>query len=108
MAGYSGTPLWKKLGYRAGLVALVESAPEGYLELLALPGNVVPKWTNVTSEQLGLVHLFVTKVATLENRLKTLRKGIPPDCMVWVSWPKKASKVATDVTENRVRDAALP
>jgi hypothetical protein len=108
MVGYSGTPLWKKLGYRAGLVAHVESTPSGYVDSLALPSDVVPKWTNRLSQRIGLVHLFVTKFSTLESRLKTLRKGIAPECMVWVSWPKKASGMATDVTEDRVRDAALP
>jgi hypothetical protein len=108
MVGYSGTPLWKKLGYRAGLVALVESTPSGYLDSLALPGDVAPKWTKRLSQRIELVHLFVTKFSTLESRLKTLRKGIAPECMVWVSWPKKASGMATDITEDRVRDAALP
>jgi hypothetical protein len=108
MVGYSGTPLWKKLGYGGGLVALVKSAPSGYVDSLALPGDVAPKWTNRLSQRIGLVHLFVTKFSTLESRLKTLRKGIAPECMVWVSWPKKASGVATDVTEDRVRHAALP
>ena len=108
MVGYSGTPLWKKLGYRAGLVAHVESTPAGYVDSLTLPADVVPKWTNRLSPRIGLVHLFVTKFSTLESRLKTLRKAIAPECMVWVSWPKKASGMATDVTEDRVRDAALP
>ena len=108
MTGYSGTPLWKKLGYRVGLVALVESAPSGYVDSLALPGEVVPKWANRLSQRIGLVHLFVTEFSRLERRLKTFRKGIAPECMVWVSWPKKASGVATDVTEDRVREAALP
>ena len=108
MAGYSGTPLWKKLGYRAGLEALVESAPSAYVDSLALPAEVVPRWASRLSQDIGLVHLFVKKFSTLERRLKTLRKGIAPECVVWVSWPKKTSGVATDVTENRVRDAALP
>jgi hypothetical protein len=108
VVGYSGTPLWKKLGYRAGLVALVESAPSAYVDSLALPAEAVPKWTNRLSPRVGLVHLFVTKLSTLESRLMTLRKGIAPECMVWVSWPKQASGVATDVTEDRVRDVSLP
>lgn len=108
MAGYSGTRLWKKLGFRAGLVALVQSAPSGYVESLGLPDDVVPEWTKALSQQTGLVHLFVTKFSTLEGRLKTLRKSIAPDCIVWISWPKKTSGVATDVTEDRVREAALP
>ena len=108
MAGYSGTPLWKKLGYRTGMVALVESAPSGYVSSLALPSDVAPEWSNRLSQRIGLVHLFVTKLSLLENRLKALRKSIAPACSVWVSWPKKSSGIATDVTEDRVRDAALP
>lgn len=108
MVGYSGTPLWKKLGYRAELMALVESAPSGYADLLALPSDVVPKWTNRLNRRIGLVHLFVTEFSTLGKRLKTLRKSIAPECMVWVSWPKKTSGFTTDLTEERVRDAALP
>ncbi len=107
-AGYSGTPLWKKLGYRTGIVALVESAPAGYVNALALPKDVAPEWSNRLSQRVGLVHLFVTKFSALENRLRSLRKNIAPACTVWVSWPKKSSGIATDVTEDRVRDAALP
>ena len=108
MAGYSGTPLWKKLGYRPGIVALVESAPPGYAESLSLPREVVPEWRQRVDQRTGLVHVFVTAFSSLEQRLKSLRKSMAPECVVWVSWPKKASGVATDVTEDRVRDAALP
>jgi hypothetical protein len=108
MAGYSGTPLWKKLGYQSGIVAFVESAPPRYAESLSLPSDVVPEWSKRVDERTRLVHVFVTRFSSLENRLKSLRKSIAPECMIWVSWPKKASGVATDVTEDRVRDAALP
>lgn len=108
MAGYSATPLWKKLGYRPGIAALVESAPPGYAESLGLPREVVPEWGQRMDQRIGLVHVFVTTFSSLERRLKSLRKSMAPECVVWISWPKKASGVATDVTEDRVRDAALP
>ena len=54
MVGYSGTPLWKKLGYRAGLVALIESAPSAYVDSLALPADVVPRWASRLSQDIGL------------------------------------------------------
>lgn len=59
-------------------------------------------------QRIGLVHVFVATFSSLERRLKSLRKSMAPECVVWISWPKKASGVATDVTEDRVRDAALP
>ncbi|MEO6001764.1 MAG: DUF3052 domain-containing protein [Opitutus sp.] len=108
MAGYSSTPLWKKLGYRAGIVAHVESAPTDYVASLNLPADVAPEWGSRVGRDTALVHLFVTGRASLEQRLKSLRKTIPSDCAVWVSWPKKASRVPTDVTEDVIRDVALP
>lgn len=108
MTGYSGTPLWKKLGYRHGIVAYAESAPAGYVASLGLPAGVAPEWGLRVGRDTNLVHLFVTSRASLATRLKSLRTTIPSDCAVWVSWPKKASGVTTDVTENLIRDVALP
>ena len=108
MAGYSGTPLWKKLGYRHGSGACAESAPTGCVASLDLPSDVAPAWGMRVGRDTKLVHLFVTSRAALAKRLKSLRKTIPSDCAVWVSWPRKASGVATDVTENLIREVALP
>lgn len=108
MAGYSGTPLWKKLGYRPDIVAQVESAPTGYVASLKLPAEVAPEWSSRMRRDTRLVHLFVTSRGSLTKRLKSLRTTIPSDCAVWVSWPKKGSGVATDVTENVIRSVALP
>ena len=108
MAGYSKTPLWKKLGYKPGIGALVDGAPAGYLELLELPADCVVTWIRKPREELGLVHLFSGEASSLKKKLAALRKLIASDGMIWVSWPKKASGVETDITEDTVRAIALP
>jgi hypothetical protein len=108
MAGYSGTPLWKKLGYRPGARAFVLGAPAGYRKLLELPALVKVTWPARRGKGMGFVHVFSTRARELEGELARLRRGIAPDGVVWVSWPKKASRVQTDVTEDRIREIALP
>ena len=101
-AGYSGTPLAKKLGFKAGMEVVLLGAPEGF----EVPEDVV------VSARLGpgkdMVIAFVRERAVLAERVAALRKAIAPDGMVWVAWPKKASKVPTDVTEDVVREVVLP
>jgi hypothetical protein len=106
-AGYSGTPLPRKLGFKPGMRAAVLGAPEGFGATLGdLPDGVV------VTPRLGgakdLVIVFVTERADLARRVEALRRAIAPDGMVWVAWPKKASKVPTDLTEDVVRDVVLP
>jgi hypothetical protein len=108
MAGYSETPLWKKLGYRPGIVARVESAPSGYVASLDLPADLAPKWSSRVGRDTELVHLFVTRGDALAKRLQALRTAIPSDCTIWVSWPKKSSGMPSDLTENSIRALALP
>ena len=108
MAGYSGTPLWKKLGYKNGVVAFTEGAPSEYNNLLGLPSDISVKWTNRPNAGIGFVHLFTSSKSELKTKLECFRKLIAPDGMIWVSWPKKSSGVATDMTEDIVRDIALP
>ena len=106
-AGYSGTPLARKLGIGPGAVVCVLEAPANYRELLApLPEGVrlVPK----VSAGATLVHAFAVKRATLEATLRVCRGAIAADAAVWVSWPKKAAKVPTDITEDKIRESALP
>lgn len=106
-AGYSGTPLAKKLGISEGCLVVIYNAPDNYLDLLKpLPPHVV--FNNMVSEQTDMVHVFTDSKAELGSILKGLRTAIKPDGMVWVSWPKKASKVPTDITEDTIRDIALP
>ncbi|HVZ63487.1 MAG TPA: hypothetical protein VG936_02780 [Lacunisphaera sp.] len=108
MAGYSANPLWKKLGYKPGTCAWVHSAPRHYRELLQLPDEVSVKWLARPGATLSLAHVFITDSAALRRQLPALRRQIVPDGMIWVSWPKKTSGVASDVTEDTVRAVALP
>ena len=107
VAGYSGTPLAKKLGIASGSRVLVIGAPAGYAEWLApLPEDVafVGKLTGDTA----IIHLFCDQRADLARELARLRKAIAPAAAVWVSWPKKSAKVPTDITEDTIREVALP
>src|SRR5689334_7914517 len=108
MAGYSGTPLWKKLGYRDDMVAYVDGAPKGYVKSLALPSDMSVKWDGQAKAGIGFVHLFASSRSELKTKVQRFRKLIAPDGVIWVSWPKKSSGVETDVTENVVREVALP
>ena len=106
MAGYSGTPLLKKLGLAAGAVAFVSGEPKEYWDWLSpLPDNVSVK-TRLTSG-LNFVHLFVKSSSDYKKEVLKASASIKPDGMIWISWPKKSSKVPTDLNENVIRDFAL-
>jgi hypothetical protein len=105
--GYSGTPLVRKLGVRAGMRVVLLQAPPGLLDRLApLPDAVVVE--SRLQPQAQLVLLFVTRRIELVSRLDALRNAIAPDGMLWVCWPKKASRVPTDVTGDVIREVVLP
>lgn len=107
MAGYSETPLAQKLGIKAGQRVVTIGAPAGYRTLLVpLPDAVA--FTKQIGADPSFLHLFVAKRATLEQELGRLRKLIADAGVLWVSWPKKSSGVVTDVTEDVIRDVALP
>ena len=108
MAGYSGTPLWKKLGYKTGISAYVDGGPENYRSLLALPADVRVTWLAGTKSDIDFVHLFAASASELKAKLKSYRTKIVPAGVIWVSWPKKSSGVKTDITEDTIRDVALP
>ena len=106
-AGYSGTPLAKKLGIRAGMQVTLRDAPDGYLTWLEpLPADV--GFASAYAPGMALVHLFVTERDCLRAELASLRELIDRDGAVWVSWPKKSSKMATTITEDTIRELALP
>jgi hypothetical protein len=106
-AGYSGTPLSKKLGITAASQVVLIGAPPTYESLLgALP--VGARIEAGLSQKTDLVHVFVTRREELAGHLAQLRRQLGDDAAVWVSWPKKASKVATTVTEDVIRELALP
>jgi hypothetical protein len=105
--GYSGTPLAKKLSLKDGMQVWFDAMPEsvraeidGYgLTLLENDGPV---------SGLNAAHIFVTERAVMETHLSALRGLIDPAGQIWVSWPKKASKVPTDITEDTIRSVCLP
>jgi Protein of unknown function (DUF3052) len=107
MAGYSATPLSKKLGFKSGFRAWVRGAPDAYESWLEpLPDDVT--FLKRGGKDLDFLHLFVKQREQLADLLPDCIGRIKRDGMIWVSWPKKASKVATDVTEDVIRDVALP
>lgn len=105
--GYSGTPLSRKLGYREASRVFLSGAPSEYTRLIEpLPHGVrFVKTVNATTD---IVHVFVTDQVQLGKFLASCRKKLNPEASVWVSWPKKSSKVPTTVDENVIRELALP
>ena len=105
--GYSGTPLAKKLGVKPGSRICAIDAPEGYEKLLApLPEGV--EFEGRPGAATDIAHVFVTQKTELAKQLSSLRQKLDSGATVWVSWPKKASKVPTTVTEDVIRELAFP
>jgi hypothetical protein len=106
-AGYSGTPLAKKLGIRAGDTVALVGAPEGFEdELEGLPDDVHLRRRAGGNPE--VVVLFTTKTSDLTRRFPGLAKSVWPDGSLWIAWPKRSSGVATDLDENRLREIGLP
>ena len=107
MTGYSGTPLAKKLGLREGSRLFAGAAPEHYAVLLApLPPGA--RLVARLDESTDVIHVFAVRRAALTQALRSALRAMRPDAAIWVSWPKKASGVATDITEDVIREVALP
>jgi hypothetical protein len=106
-AGYSGTPLWKKLGLKPGSTIFTIAAPKNYKSWLApIPANV--KFVSkAPAGGADIVHLFVTSLAEFEKQLPKSHKVRAIDGAIWVSWYKKSANIPTDVTEDVVRNRAL-
>lgn len=105
--GYSGTSLVIKLGIRAPMRVAVVDCPDPYASILGVQPDGVAFTFAATSET-ELVHVFATERDTLRTHLGNLRKSLNPSAAVWVSWPKKSSRVSTDITEDTIREIALP
>ncbi|MFO0810424.1 MAG: hypothetical protein U0746_17505 [Gemmataceae bacterium] len=106
MAGYSGTPLVTKLGFKPGhRLAFVAAPPEFAIALGPLPDGA--ELVGAAAKDLDAAVLFVTDTATLQKQFAKLATRLVPAGMLWVAWPKKASGVVTDLTENVVRDIGL-
>src|SRR3954452_2724209 len=104
MAGYSGTPLPKKLGVKPGHRLLLLRAPGGF-ELEDLPDGV--RVGRAARGKADVIVAFHTRRAELDRALPKLRALMEPACGLWIAWPKKAAKTDTDVTEDTVRDLGL-
>ena len=106
-AGYSGTPLAKKLNLRDGMRVWFDAMPESVADEIdeyALELDFIAD----PAEGIDAAHIFVTERVVLEARLNSLRRQIAPDGQIWVSWPKKAAKVTTDITEDTIREVCGP
>jgi hypothetical protein len=107
MAGYSGTPLAQKLGIKQGSIVLTVGAPSEYPSLLEpIPADV--RFVSRLGAATDIVHVFATSQAELGKLLAKFRAKLKPTGVVWVSWLKRAAKVATDITEDTIREVALP
>jgi len=105
-AGYSGTPLAKKLGIKPGSVLAVINDPGHFHALLDMPEGVTVR--SSARGRADTAVCFVVARWELERRIETLARMVFPDGGIWVCWPKRASKVATDMTEDVVREVVLP
>ena len=106
-AGYSGTPLPRKLGIREGDRVGVFKAPDGFAETLGeVPDGAVV--INGSRAKVDVAIAFFTRRGDLERRLAALRRAIEPAGGLWIAWPKRSSGVETDITEDTIRDVALP
>jgi hypothetical protein len=107
LAGYSGKPIVQKLGIKPGFRIFVDGLSVGYDKLVGeLPGDV--RIMKSAKAPLDLVHLFAIEAKGLVAKLRVYRQAIVPAGMIWVSWPKRASGIASDLTDIVVRETPLP
>ena len=104
-AGYSGTPLAQKLGLKPGLRTWWDGMPASVGAEIGETGITL---LDRPQTPIDVAHIFVISYADMETKLTVLRPLLAPTGFIWVSWPKRASKVPTDITEDRIRDAILP
>jgi hypothetical protein len=107
MAGYSGTPLWKKLGFKEGFRAGLVNAPEGFQKELAPLPNDVTIVTENLSKPLDLIVLFADSQAALKTQFAKLARKLVSNGMLWIAWRKKAAGVVTNLSEGDVRQIGL-
>jgi len=106
MAGYSSTPLLKKLGVKENAVMFVYNAPKEYFDWL----SPLPKGVSVKSRAMGemdLIHVFTPELSVFKKQFLECKKHLKKDGMLWISWPKKSSKIKTDLDENVIRNFGL-
>jgi hypothetical protein len=107
MAGYSDTPLARKLGIKPAMTVIVINEPANYRKLLGQGAEGV-EFSDRVGSRSSFIHFFATRRSELEKKLPMLREKVADTGTAWVSWPKKSSRVPTDVTEDVIRAVALP
>lgn len=107
-SGYSGTPLYKKLGLKTGMRFGLDNPPSEFVGLTLLPVPAGVSMHTRIAGKMDMVLGFYDTRSELEKRLPILRRRIPDNGAIWIGWPKRASRVKTDVTEDVVREVALP
>ena len=107
MAGYSGTPLPQKLGIKPGLMVVTINPPANYRRLLGQIPDSITFAERLKSGSI-FVHLFTSRRSEMQKKMSILRGKISDNGAIWVSWPKKSSGISTDVTEDVIREIALP
>jgi len=105
-AGYSGAPLAKKLGFKPDAPLWAKGMPASVRA--EIDAETAPRYLARPAKALAAAHIFHTRAAKLAADLEALRPKLAPDGMIWVSWPKRAAKVETDITEDVIRKLALP
>ena len=109
MAGYSPNPLIKKLGFKSGSAALLLCVPDSLQEITKFPGFILIETVLAAGQRrFDAVHWFETSRTRLEGGIGLMAESLKPDAMLWMSWPKKASKTPTDITEDVLREVILP
>lgn len=104
MSGYSATPLWKKIGYKADQRVHWHNPPRDYVDWLA----GMPEFQLTSHAPFELVHIFTNNLQDLSNQIHRFRDEIVQDGSIWISWYKRSSKLPSEVTEDEVRRIALP
>jgi hypothetical protein len=106
-AGYSGTPLARKLSLKDGMRVWWDGLPDAVRDEIEREGLALDLLREPEAP-IDAAHIFVTSRAEMEDKLRALRPLLAPAGFIWVSWPKKASKVQTDITEDTIREVILP
>jgi hypothetical protein len=106
-AGYSGTPLARKLSLKDGLRVWFDEMPNSVRQEIDAEGQALVRLDR-PEPGIDCAHIFVTDRAAMIDKLSALRPLLAPSGFIWVSWPKKASGVTTDISEDRIREAILP
>jgi len=104
--GYSGTPLAKKLGFKEGFKVRIANQPDYYFDLLEDLPKII-EFSNEKKSKKDFIHYFAMQARDLEKDIVALKNEIVANGIIWISWPKKSSKIVTDITEDTIRNLAL-